>query len=434
MTGFDHERRDRVFGVHHLVCLGLSHRTAPVELRERIGALGLGAERCPAVLEHTVLQTCYRVELYARLTSGVEDARDELVDALSTVHGVPRELLLDHLYVRSGEEVARHLCRVAAGLDSLVLGESEILGQVRAAFESGNAGGTVGPGVTLLFRTAISAARRARSETAIGANPATASSLALALAEGVLGNLRETHLLVVGAGRIGLQTLKAAEGREIARIAVANRTVERAREVSGRFDASAHGLDELEAALADADVVVTATSSETPVVSAEVVSAAMARRTARPLVLVDLAVPADVERDAGAVAGVGLFDVDDLRAGLDDAMTSRLREVPKVEAILDEEVEGFVRRYRELEVEPLLSELRKQAESTREREVERMLRELGDVDPAVAERIELLSRTLVKKLLHDPTVRARERASSGEADEVADAVRDLFGISAPSDP
>ena len=131
--------------MHRLVCLGLSHRTAPVELRERIGALGPGAERCPAVLEHAVLQTCYRVELYARLTSGVDDARDELVDALSSAHGVSRELLLDHLYVHSGEDVARHLCRVAAGLDSLVLGEAEILGQVGDAFGSGRAADRVDP-------------------------------------------------------------------------------------------------------------------------------------------------------------------------------------------------------------------------------------------------------------------------------------------------
>ena len=419
--------------MHHLVCLGLSHRTAPVELRERIGALGPGAERCPAVLEHAVLQTCYRVELYARLTSGVEDARDELVDALSSAHGVSRELLLDHLYVHSGEDVARHLCRVAAGLDSLVLGEAEILGQVGDAFANGTAEGTVGPGITLLFRTAISAGRRARSETAIGANPATASSMALALAEGVLGDLREKRVLVVGAGRIGLQTLKAAQRRGIANVAVANRTQERALEVAGQFAATAHGLSELADVLAVADVAVSATSSEAPVVSADVVRAASARRRNRPLVLVDLAVPADIERDAGDVAGVRLFDVDDLRAGLDDAMASRLREVPRVEAVVEEEVEGFARRYRELEVEPLLSELRKQAESIRVREVERALHDLGHVDPAVAERVEHLSRTLVKRLLHDPTVRARETAGAGNADEVADAVRALYGISPPSD-
>ncbi len=420
--------------MHRLVCLGLSHRTAPVELRERIGSLGPGAERCPAVLEHVVLQTCYRIELYAHLTSGVDDARDELVDALSTVHDVPRDLLVQHLYVHPGEDAARHLCRVATGLDSLVLGEAEILGQVGDAFEAARSADAAGPALTLLFRTAITAGRRARSETAIGANPATASSMALALAEGVAGDLREKQLLVIGAGRVALQTLKAAEGRGISRVEVANRTRERAEEVALRFDARAVGLDDLEAALAAADVAVAATSSETPIVARGLVASAMRGREERPLVVVDLAVPADVERGAAEVDGVRLFDVDDLRAGLDEAMSSRLREVPKVEAIVEEEAESFSRRYRELEVEPLLTELRRRAESIREREVEHALRDLGDVDPAVAERVEHLSRTLVKKLLHDPTVRARERAGAGEADEIADAVRDLFGISAPADP
>jgi glutamyl-tRNA reductase len=240
--------------------------------------------------------------------------------------------------------------------------------------------------------------------------------------------------LVDGAGRIGLQTLKAVTGRGIAHAAVANRTRERAVEVAGGFGAAAYGLDDLEDALVWADVVVTATASETPIVNADSVQAAMSRRQERPLVLVDLAVPADVERSVGEVPGVRLFDVDDLRAGLDDAMASRLREVPNVEAIIDEEVEAFGRRYRELEVEPLVAALRRSAEAIRERELERTLRDLGEVDPDTAERIEHLSRALVKKLLHEPTARLRERAGAGEADEVAAAVRELFGLAATRDP
>ncbi len=418
--------------MHRLVCLGLSHRTAPVELRERISALGFGADRCPAVLEHATLHTCYRVELYARLTSGLDDARDELVDALSIAHGAPRELLLDHLYVHVGEDVARHLCRVAAGLDSLVLGESEILGQVGDAFESAGETGTLGPTLSVLFRAAIGAGRRARVETAIGENAATASSLALALADGALdGRLAEKNLLVVGAGNVGVQTLRAARGRGVAQLALVNRTRDRAAVVAAELGAAVHGLDELTPALAAADVVVTATASEAPVLGAAAVREAMSARPDRPLVVVDLAVPADVEREAGAIDGVRLFDVDDLRVGLDAAMASRLREVPAVEALVEEEVEAFARRYRELEVEPLLSELRRQAESIRERELARALGDLGDVDPAVAERMELLSRTLVTRLLHDPTVRARERAGAGDGDEIAEAVRDLFGLPSP---
>jgi glutamyl-tRNA reductase len=420
--------------VDRLVCLGLSHRTAPVELRERLSTLAPGAGRCPAVEEHTVLSTCYRVELYAYLVDGLDEAREELIRVLAEGHEVERDLLVDHLYVHAGEDVARHLCRVAAGLDSLVLGEAEILGQVRAAFEDGREAGTTGPVLSLLFRTAVTTGRRARRETAIGANPATASSMALALAQGALGDLREKRALVVGAGRVALQTLKAASGRGIAQTAVANRTKERADQAAFPFGAAVYSLDELVDALAWADVAVTATGSEAPVVSRETVAAAMAGREDRPLVLVDLAVPADVERSAGEVSGVRLFDVDDLRAGLDDAIASRLREVPSVEAVVAEEVEAFGRRYRELEVEPLVSALRRRAESIREHELERTLRELGEVDPETAARIEHLSRALVKKLLHEPTVRLRERAGHGEADEVAAAVRELFGLAAPRDP
>jgi glutamyl-tRNA reductase len=420
--------------VDRLVCLGLSHRTAPVELRERLSTLGPGAGRCPAVEEHAVLSTCYRVELYAYLTDGVEEAREELIDVLARGHDVERDLLADHLYVHAGEEVARHLCRVAAGLDSLVLGEAEILGQVGAAYEEGRAAHTTGPVLALLFRTAVAAGRRARSETSIGANPATASSMAMALAAGALGGLRDQSVLVVGAGRIALQTLKSATGRGVTRTAVANRTTERAVEAASPFGAAAYGLDQLTDALGWADVAVTATSSEEPVVSAETVAAAMAGREDRPLVIVDLAVPADVERSAGEVKGVKLFDVDDLRAGLDDAIASRLREVPRVEEVVAEEVEAFERRYRELEVEPLVAALRRQAESIRELELERTLRDLGDVDPETADRIEHLSRALVKKLLHEPTVRLRARAGEGDVDEVAAAVRELFGLTAPRDP
>jgi glutamyl-tRNA reductase len=227
--------------------------------------------------------------------------------------------------------------------------------------------------------------------------------------------------------------VSARARRGVVQTALTNRTRGRAAEVAKRFGATASGLDELESALSWADVAITATASEAPVVEAQLVRDAMSCRTDRPLVLVDLAVPADIERDAGAIPGVRLFDVDDLRAGLDDAMASRLREVPAVEAIVEDEVESFGRRYHELEVEPLVSAFRRQAEAIRRQELERALRDLGHVDPQTAERIEHLSRTLVKKLLHEPTVRLRERAGAGDADEVADAVRELFGLAAPRD-
>jgi glutamyl-tRNA reductase len=403
-----------------------------VELRERFGTLGLGAERCPWVIEHVALSTCYRVELYAYLVDGVEDGRGALIDALADAHDVVRRTLVDHLYVHSGEDVARHLSRVAAGLDSLVLGEAEILGQVRDAYES--AGAAAGPALSLLFRTAITAGRRTRTETSVGANPGTASSMAISLVESSLGDLHGKRALVVGAGQIGVQTLKALAGRGITNLGVANRTPERAAEAAAPLGASTYRFSELAQALAWADFAVTATSSETPVVGVDLARSAVSDRPDRPLVLVDLAVPADVAREVADIEGVSLFDVDDLRAGLDGALESRLREVPKVEEIVEEEVEAFGRRYRELEVEPLLASLRLRAEAIREQELERALGRLGDVDPETAAQLERFSRSLVTKLLHEPTVRLRERAGEGDADEVATAVRELFGLPTPREP
>jgi glutamyl-tRNA reductase len=252
--------------------------------------------------------------------------------------------------------------------------------------------------------------------------------MALSLAEGVLGDLRDRNVLVVGAGRIALQTLKALSNRGVRRTAVANRTPARAQDAAAPFGSDVYSLAELPRALSSSDLVVTATCSETPVVTVADVRAASGSRRGSPLVIVDLAVPADVERDAAGIEGVSLFDVDDLRAGLDEAMATRLREVPKVEEILEEEAEAFGRRYRELEVEPTLAALRRRAEQIRAAEVERTLRLIGDVDDETAEHVRRLSHALVKKLLHEPTARLRERAGAGDAEEAAAAARDLFGI------
>jgi glutamyl-tRNA reductase len=249
-----------------------------------------------------------------------------------------------------------------------------------------------------------------------------------------LGELSDRRALVVGAGRVGRQTLKTFAQRGIEQLAIANRTPERSSDAAAEVGASRYSLDELGAALAWADVVVTATSSETPVVGVELVRDAIAERPERPLVVVDLAVPADVAREAAGLEGVSLFDVDDLRAGLDDALAERLREVPNVENIVEEEVDAFGRRFRELDVEPLVAALRLRAEAIREQEVERALSRLDEVDPETAEQLDRLSRSLVTKLLHEPTARLRERAGQGDADEVAAAVRELFGLGTPREP
>lgn len=415
-----------------LVCVGVSYRTAPVEIRERVDLLAAIARLGDAVSEHACLRTCYRVELYAVLDAGVGDPRDAFLGAVSDELQLDREALLDHLVVRVGEGAVRHLCRVATGLDSLVLGESEVLGQVGGAFEESVAARTAGSTLELLFRTVISAGRRARSVTAINTNPATASSMALSLAERSLGTLAGKHTLVIGGGRVGLQAVKTLERKGL-RMAVASRTRERASQIAARYEVPAYDLDDLEVAVSTADVVIAATRAEHPILTEATVRQAMSMRAERPLVIVDLAVPADVERTTASVPGVRLFDVDDLRAGLDEARASRLAEVPKVEAIIEEEILAFGRRHRELQVAPILAALRQQAESLRRRELDRALDELGDVDPRVADRMEHLTRTLVTRLLHDPTVRLRQLAVAGEGERVGSVFQELFGIGNPRD-
>ena len=352
-----------------LVCLGLSHRTAPVELRERLSTLGPEAGRCPAVDEHAVLSTCYRVELYAYLEDGVEEAREELIGVLAAGHGVERELLVDHLYVHAGEDVARHLGRVAAGLDSLVLGEAEILGQVGDAFEESRAAGTAGPALSLLFRTAIAAGAPRSYGDRHRREPRDCE---LDGAGARRGRARRSARQARARRRSRADRAPDAEGRARPR-----HRPDRGREPDAgargggrelRSAPTAYGLDELERGARvgrrrrDGDQLGGARR-----LAPERSRAAMAGREERPLVLVDLAVPADVERSAGEVGGARLFDVDDLRAGLDDALASRLREVPAVEAIVEDEVDAFGRRYRELEVEPLVAALRRQAEAIRDR-------------------------------------------------------------------
>jgi len=414
--------------VDRLVCLGLSYRTAPVELRQQLGALAPSVDRCPAVQELVPLSTCYRVELYAHMAPNVPNARATLVEMLAAAHDVDRDDLDDHLYVFAGDEAVRHLYGVACGLDSLVLGEAEILGQVGGALEAADGAGIAGPVLRLLFESAVRAGRRARAETRIGASPATASSMGLALARETLGDLRGCRVLVVGLGQVGLQALKVLRGQGVTQIGVANRSRRLADEVAATAGGRAFGLDELREALAWADVVVTATGApETVIVHADV-AAALAERPERPLVLVDLAVPRDVDPTVGRLPGARVFDVDDLRAGLDAAAAARAREVPRVEAVVADEAARFSRRRRELDVEPFVTDLRRRADAIRERELERTLRHLGDVDPETARHLRHLSESLVNKLLHEPTARLREKAGEGEADELLPAFRELFGL------
>ncbi len=411
-----------------LVCLGLSHHTANIDLREYFNRLALSSPRDPAIQELAIVATCNRVELYTWLTPGVTEPQATLIDFLAQLHNLPASFFAKHTYCYQGQAVAEHLCRVAAGLDSLVLGEAQILGQVTQAFMAAQTARTLGTHLSLLFRTAIQAGKRVHAETAIGSNPASTSSVALALAAAAAGDLRQRRVLVIGLGEIGQLTLRLLHARGVRQLLVANRDITKAEAAAARWQAQLYPLAELAEALAAADVVISATSAPQPLISATMLRQVMAVRGQQPLVLVDLAVPRDIEPAVAALPNVQYFDVDDLRAEQDATLHSRQQELPHAEAIISAELATWQRNRQELAVKPLIVNLRQQAEAIRQQEVARALRFLGQADAATLDQIEQLSRALVNQLLHQPTLRLKASAANNEAASYIALTQELFGL------
>lgn len=421
--------------INRLICVGLSHQSAPIELREQLSHWPDGDLRTDAIEELVILSTCNRLELYAYLAepsdrgAGTRELCQPLLSLMADTQTLPLDHFADHLYMHQGEGVVCHLCRVAAGLDSLVLGEAQILGQVNTAFHKAQTAQMVGPVLGLLFRFGIKAGRRARSETQISTNAMSVGSAALNLAHQMTGGLHNQRVLVIGLGEIGQLTLKGLRGRGVTTAALANRTVERAQTMAAAWGGLAYGLDELPQALVNADVIVSATSATAPLIDAAMVSAVMVQRQQQPLIFLDLAVPRDIDPAVKCIPGVKLFDVDDLRQTIDVALAARQREIPQVSNIIGELVLDWQQQFQELQMRPVVVELRQKAEQIRQRVVERTLRHLGEVDGQTADQLWHLSHALVNQLLHEPTVQLKRKAGHEEADRYAHLVSDLFGLS-----
>jgi glutamyl-tRNA reductase len=426
--------------VNQIVCVGITHRTAPVEYREKFGSdlpqrVGLlkpefqkpDARDGAAVAELVVLSTCNRVEFFARLSGGAKHDARRLFELLSAATGFNPEDLESHAIVLWGQDAIRHLSRVAAGLDSLVLGEPQILGQVSNALEVADQHQTAGPSLHRVFRRAIRCGRRARSETAIGLNPASASSVAVSLAQSVVGSLRDRRVMVVGLGDMGSIAVKALRSRQVREIAIANRTRERADEVAVRWGCRTFSMDELPAAIEWADVVISTTRCPHVIVDANTVANVMTTRERRPLVFVDVAVPRDVDPAVKGIPGVFLFDADDLGGRLDEGLAARQQEVPRVEAIIEQELAYMEKDLRELEVEPIIEDMRRRAEMIRRREFENVIERMGNPDPNTREHLNLLSRSIVDNLLREPTVRLKQIVQGDDWSQHAGVVHDLFG-------
>jgi glutamyl-tRNA reductase len=403
-----------------LVLVGTSHHLAPLELRERVAfpreqAAALARRLARGELECVCLSTCNRTELYLA-GSDPDTAEAAAATALEAVGTA--------LYRLRDEAAALHLFRVAAGLDSMVPGEGEILGQVRTAYEIG----ATGPFLDRLFRQALHAGRKARAQTAIGESPASVSSAGAALAEQVFGELRGRTIVLLGAGKVSELAARNLVSRG-ARIAfVANRTADRATALAERLGGEALPLERVGEQLATADVVVASTSAPGYVLRRDDVEAALRGRRGRPILFVDLAVPRDLDPEISDLDGCYLYDLDDLEAVVTETLAGRRREAERAESIVATEAERFREWQASLEVVPAIASLRARAEEIRTAELAKAEARLGRLTEGELRTVESVTAQIVNKLLHLPTVRMKQAAAAADGVLYADTVRHLFGL------
>jgi glutamyl-tRNA reductase len=416
-----------------VVVIGLNHRTAPLDLLERM-TVGEGQlpkalhDLCtrPNLSEALVLSTCNRTEVYAvaeRFHGAYSDIRGFLADSSF----LPPEDFADHLYVHYDTAAVSHLMSVTAGLDSAVLGESEIQGQVKHAWERAREQGAAGQTLNLLLRHALEAGKRARSETGIARNIASVSQAAVAMAGDHIGGVAGRTVLVLGAGEMGEGMAVALAGAGAGRVLVANRTPGRAAALAARIDGEPVPLVDLPERLAESDVLLTSTGSRAPILERPDVEPLLAGRD-RPLLIVDIAMPRDVDPGVGEVPGVTLLDMDDLRRFAALGVTERRREVAAVETILTAEIDRYLGATSAREVAPMIVALRERAESVRGSELDRFKGRYDDLDPRQLEMVEAVTRGVVAKLLHQPTVVLKDAAGSARGDRLVAALRELFEI------
>src|ERR671919_1554388 len=400
----------------------------PSELAKALHTL----ERSENLAEVAVLSTCNRTEGYARCTRfhpAVEDVRNFLTDQSS----LDPDTITDHLYTYHDDAAVAHLFGVAAGVDSMIFGGGEILGQVREAWQVAGREGMIGQLLSRVFRQAVEVGKRARTETGIGRHAVSVSSAAVAVAGERLGGLDDRRVLVIGAGDVGTGMAIALNGAGVGEIVVANRSPERADELAARVSGRAIGLDGVRDALVQTDVLLASTGAPDVLLERSEIELAMSRRDGRALLIVDIAVPRNVDPGVGQVFGVTLLDIDGLKAFAAQSLEHRRQEIDKVRAIITEELDKFRLERSAREVAPLVSSLRARAEEVRESELARFRNRLGDLDPAAREAVDALTRGLVNKLLHDPTVRIKDAAGTAQGELYADALAALFGLEDASD-
>ena len=418
-----------------LLCIGVSHKTAPVEVRER---LALSEGRASEFLidlrggtdvhEAVGISTCNRMELYLVVGDPVE-AESAALTMLASQSGIRPTELAPGIFTHRNCDAARHLYRVTAGLDSMVVGEAEVQGQVKRAYEAALAARTTGPLTNRMFKAALATGKRVRSETSIGAGALSLPAVAVTLARELLTDLRGREVVIVGTGETGELAARALADSGVETVFVANRRRDRALSLAKRFGGAAVAIDELPQALSRADIVVSATASAHLLLEAEGVASVMRARNGRSLLMIDLAVPRDIDPACAALDGVSLYDVDDLEAVIDRNRSVRRAEARRAEGIIEEEIQHFASWLGTLEVLPTVAALRERGRAIAEQVLAENAGKWDTVSTGDLDRVDALAHAVVSRLLHEPTLRMKELRGD-RVHARMQLVRELFGLDA----
>ena len=417
-----------------LTITGLSHHSSPVELRERMAF-------DPSRLEEPLLQlqdrtgggvviisTCNRVEIYVSGAVETQEAQEKTAEFLSAWHDLPPSEFTPHLYTLTHEEAVAHLFRVASSLDSMVVGEAQILGQVQQAFLAAQAAGTTDKVLNAAFQTAFKIAKQVRTDTEIGIGKVSVASVAVGLAVHIFGDLDDKTVLVVGSGETGQTTLQSLVNHGASRVLVANRTLERAEEVAAQFNGQALDMGGLYARLHEADIVISSTAAKEPVLLPEHFQVALKQRNYNPMFAIDIAVPRDIHPAVRDLDNVYLYDMDDLHEMTNQNLEARRAQLAACQQMVDRQVERFLAWHRALKAEPTIVSMRNEVEAIRERELQKTLSHLPDLDDHTREEIEYLTRRIVNNILQRPLRTIKEEMAEDEAGSVLTLVKRLFGI------
>jgi glutamyl-tRNA reductase len=423
--------------VTELITVGINHKTAPVELREKLSFSDSQLTRslafckeCEPITECVILTTCNRTEIYAA-GSDREELLTQIMGMLAEIKGIDTGAVRPNLYIHNQEKAVDHLFTVTAGLDSMILGETQILGQVKNAYTLGTAAGTVGSVFHALFRQAVTAAKRVQTETAINQNAASVSYAAVELAKKIFGRLDNRTVLVLGAGKMSELTLRHLYDQGVKKVIVVNRTKERADKLAACFGGVSEYYDKRRDCLIEADIVISSTGAPHFVLDKEEMASVMRTRRGKPIFLIDIAVPRDIDPRVNDLDNVYLYDIDDLQAAVASNLKEREHEAVKARLIIQEEISEFQIWFKTQEVTPLIAALRRKAETIRQSELDISLKKLGNLSDKEKKHVDNLTRAIVNRILREPVLRIKEFALEDKSDLYVASLCQLFDLEEP---